>query len=341
MQSENIYYMDLLMDSHGREIGNVRISLTDRCNLRCQYCMPESGIEWLEKTEILTFEEIMRLIRIFYSQGIKKFRLTGGEPLVRQNIVKLVRMIKSELNDIDLSMTTNGLGLSEHAADLKEAGLNRINISLDTLDNHTFEKLTRRSRLDDVLDGIKIAQEIGFDEIKINAVSIDSFNADLQTLQKFVQLSEKYKMEIRFIELMPFSGNNWKNGGYISSEKLREQINKIGKLIPLPMKDKNSTSNTWKLENRSAKFGFISSVSESFCSNCNRLRITAEGKLRPCLHSSREYDIRELLRNGGSNDDILDLIRLGLKEKWKEHPDFTKLSYLPPIDDREMIRIGG
>jgi len=302
--------------------------------------MPEDGIDWLAKEEILSFEEIVRLIGIFYNQGVRRFRLTGGEPLLRTDIVNLVAMITKDHDDIELSMTTNGIKLTELAEHLADAGLNRINISLDTLDHVQFKELTRRDAFDQVMNGIKTAVAAGFDEIKINAVSLRGINDDLPTLLKFIEFSEKFNIEVRFIEIMPFTGNGWNEKRFISSQDLRERISRIDELIPLDVAS-SSTSTRWGMKGHNAQLGFISSVSESFCENCDRVRITVDGNLRPCLHNKKEYNLKELLRSGVSDEVILERIQLGLNEKWKEHPDFLSLRYKNPIADREMIRIGG
>lgn len=330
-----------LIDQYNRQIGSVRISLTDRCNLRCQYCMPEDGIEWVNREEILSFEEIIRIMEIFHRHQVRKFRLTGGEPTIRSDIISFISKVKKQMPDIDLSMTTNGLSLDRLAYDLKAAGLDRVNISLDTLHEEKYNKITRRKKFKHVIAGIKSALKADFDQVKINAVSIKSFNSDLESLTDFIDFSEEYGVEVRFIELMPFTGNEWEDGGFISSAKLREIIRKKEDLIELPMDNPSSTSKTWSARDGKAKLGFISSVTESFCDNCNRVRITAEGNLRPCLHNKKEYPLKPLIRSGASDSEILNLIKKGLNEKWKEHPDFLSLKYLPPLDDREMIRIGG
>ncbi|MFV2014499.1 MAG: GTP 3',8-cyclase MoaA [Candidatus Heimdallarchaeota archaeon] len=330
-----------LIDRHNRIIGSVRISITDRCNLRCQYCMPEDGIDWQKKDKILTFEEILYLIGIFHSEGIKSYRITGGEPTVREGYIKLIKMIKSKFTNINLSMTTNGINLKRDAAALKEAGLDRINISLDTLDQHKYEEITRRDKFQQVLDGIDEVLKYDFKEIKINAVSISQFNDDFESLKMFIDFSEEKNIEIRFIEFMPFTGTNWDNGGFISSSVLREIIKKTENMIPLETIISSQTSRTWSLRDGKAKIGFVSSVSESFCHSCNRVRITSEGNFRPCLHNAKEYPLRNLIRSDTDRDKILTTLRAAVKEKWKEHPDFLAISYIPPIDDREMIRIGG
>ncbi|MCE7735103.1 MAG: GTP 3',8-cyclase MoaA [Candidatus Heimdallarchaeota archaeon] len=330
-----------LIDMYNRKIGSVRISITDRCNLRCQYCMPEDGIEWQKKDNILSFEEILFLIEIFYNEGIRSYRITGGEPTIREDHVKLIKMIKSKFKDIDLSMTTNGLKLKKYVAELKKAGLDRINVSLDTLDHIKFEVMTRRKNFQDVLDGIDEALKYDFMEIKINAVSLNQFNDDYDSLKDFIDFSEDKGIEIRFIEFMPFTGMNWNNGEFVTSKNLIDTIGQKEKMIPLDTINPSQTSRTWSLRNGKAKIGFISSVSESFCHSCNRVRITADGDFRPCLHNSKEYPLRDLIRSNSDPDTILKVIKMGLQEKWKEHPDFLSLNYIPPFNDREMIRIGG
>ncbi|MHA2172516.1 MAG: GTP 3',8-cyclase MoaA [Candidatus Kariarchaeaceae archaeon] len=337
-----------LIDKFGRKIGSVRISVTDRCNFRCTYCMPENGITLLQRDDILTFEEITRLTKLLWMCGVKKFRLTGGEPTIREDLVELCQMLRNEMQDIDLSMTTNGLRLSELALPLKQAGVNRLNISIDTFDEHRFNQITRRHAYEQVIEGIKTAISVGFDEIKLNAVAIQDFNNDYTSLKQFIDFSESNGIEIRFIEFMPFTGVEWgnqNNGGnghkFIKSKELRDNIQKFEKMDELPLDDISRTSKTWSMRDQQAKIGFISSISESFCDQCNRIRITAEGNLRPCLHESKEYPLRDLLRSGASDDEILEKIRAGINQKWKEHPDFLSLTQLPLLNDREMIRIGG
>lgn len=330
-----------LVDKFNRKIGSVRISITDRCNLRCKYCMPEEGIEWQKKEHILTFEEIIYLIRIFHSYGIKNYRLTGGEPTVRDDVVKLVELIKSEFPDINLSMTTNGINLTKFAVPFKEAGLDRLNISLDTLNHEKFYEMTRRDQFTKVMDGISAAINANFENIKINSVALRDFNNDYASLKEFIDFSEENNVEIRFIEFMPFTGTNWRNGQYIDSNSMIEEIKAHEEITELPLLDPSQTSRIWSLREGKSKIGFISSVSNSFCDSCNRIRITAEGNLRPCLHNSKEYPLRDLIRKNVPKEEIMAIIQKGLNEKWKAHPDFLAPNFILPIDDREMIRIGG
>lgn len=329
-----------LVDAFNRKIENVRISIQDKCDLRCVYCMPENGVKWLDKKEQLTFSEIYKLIEVFNDLDVKKIKLTGGEPLLRKDVIELVKKITIDLPKIELSMTTNGVLLSKYGKQLFNAGLRRVNISLDTLNHDKFEEITRKNKLNQVLDGIKCAIEVGL-EVKINAVSIKNFNDDKKSLNEFINFSEINNIPIRFIELMPFTGNKWNFDNYVSSEELRETIKSSNELIPLKIADKSSTSKYWRIEKNKATVGFISSVSESFCENCNRIRVTAEGKLRPCLHRHLEYDLRPYLNGQKRFENISKFIQMAINEKWKEHPDFLALRYKPPIDDREMIRIGG
>ncbi len=328
-----------LIDKHNRKISSVRISLTDRCNFRCKYCMPDGTIDWTPKKNILTFEELTRLVDLFYKSSIRKFRLTGGEPTIRHNFEIFCETISKKYPDIELSMTTNGHKLKEIAERLKEVGISRLNVSLDIFDRDKFNNITQREYYDDILVGIDMAASIGI-KVKINAVSMKTFNDDKVSLNKFIEYSANTGIEIRFIELMPFTGNDWSADKYLSSEDLRTAFNRIE---PLEEIDKDSPSQTSRvfIGKSGAKIGFISSVSESFCESCDRIRITADGNLRPCLHANKEYSLRDLMRSGASDEELLNVIRDGLNEKWASHPDFLELQYLPPMSDREMIRIGG
>lgn len=310
--------------------------MTDRCNFRCMYCMPEGPIDDTEKENILTFEEINRLVGILSRNGVRKIRLTGGEPTIRRHFVELCRMITSD-SDVELAITTNGVLLKRMAKDLWEAGVTRLNISLDTFDEDKFNTITRRKNFKEVIEGIDEALKYRF-EIKINAVSIKTLNDDLESLESFIAFSNRTGTQIRFIELMPFTGNQWTERRFLSSKELREKIEKISKLKEEP---RGITQTSRNYSTGGAKFGFISSVTETFCSNCDRIRITADGNLRPCLHANKEYPLRELMRNGITDEELLEKIKIGLAQKWEQHPDFLALHYMPPIDDREMIRLGG
>lgn len=336
------------MDNHGRTIKSMRISLTDRCNLRCSYCIQEEDVEWVEISKILSFDEINRLVGILYNLGVKKLRLTGGEPTIRhdngKDIVDLVGLLKSNYPELSVALTTNGVLLEKYARSLKDAGLNKINISLDSLDKDKMEFITNRNYFDKIMAGVHAAIDTGFDVIKINAVAMKNFNTDEESLRKFIDFVKSTGLEFRFIEQMPFNGidiKTWKDDNYISSEEIRKKLYKLEDFKEDTLEDKSQTSRMWSIKGGKGKIGFISSVSESFCSFCDRIRFTAEGNFRPCLHCNKEYPLLDLLRNNGSDDEIIEILRKGLKEKWEKHPDFLALQYLPPFDDREMIRIGG
>ena len=236
-----------LIDAFDRKIENVRISIQDKCDLRCVYCMPENGVQWLDKKEQLTFSEIFKLIEVFNDLDVKNIKLTGGEPLLRKDIIKLIKKITIKLPEIKLSMTTNGVLLSKYSKKLFEAGLRRVNISLDTLNHEKFNIITRKNKLDQVLEGINCAIKVGL-EVKINAVSIKNFNDDKKSLNEFINFSERNNIPIRFIELMPFTGNKWNFDNYVSSEELRETIKSSNELIPLKIADKSSTSKYWAID---------------------------------------------------------------------------------------------
>ena len=296
-----------MKDSHGRTIDYLRISLTDRCNLRCIYCMPDEGVEQMSHEDILRIEEIEEAVRVAATMGITRVRLTGGEPLVRKGVVDLIRSIKNAPGIEHIAMTTNGILLPRMADELKEAGLSRVNISLDTLDPAQFSMITRRGKLEDALAGIRAALDVGFDPVKINAVTVRSLNQDYLA---FAKLSIENPLHVRFIEYMPVgessgsSGCGWGKEDVVPSEELieiideRAQAEGLGALIPAggARPEGWGPARYYTFEGALGTVGFISPLSRHFCSECNRLRLTADGKLRPCLFSDVEFDLRDALR---------------------------------------------
>lgn len=328
----------LLQDVLGRRITNLRVSLTDRCNLRCRYCMPAEGVEFIDHAQILRYEEIERIIAIATQLGISKVRLTGGEPLVRKGVIDFARRL-GRLTDLKkLSLTTNGILLSQYAVALREAGVGYLNISLDTLKKEKFHNITRFEQLDTVLDGIRIAKKAGFSVIKVNVVSVRGFNDD--ELFDFVNFADKYDLVVRFIEYMPFSGNGWHQGGFLPSQELKERLEAHYTLLPLH-DDPSAPAKTYEIPGHRGSIGFISSVSESFCHLCNRLRLTADGCLRPCLHGDIEIDLKGPMRRGAADQDIAALFCEAVEKKPKSHQDFLDSHYHNPEYDRAMVRIGG
>lgn len=297
-----------MKDSHGRTIDYLRISLTDRCNFRCIYCMPEEGICAMPHDEILRIEEIEQIVRIAARNGIKSVRLTGGEPLVRKGVTELIEVIENTPGIENVSLTTNGVLLPKMAANLKRAGLSRVNISLDTLDPAQFREITRVGNLDDTLAGIDAALEAGFNPVKINSVVVKRLNQDFL---EFAKLSIDRPLHVRFIEFMPLgdssdSGTGWGKEDVIASEDLREMIN--AQAIEAGMEPLHPADNKpvgwgparyYEFPNAKGTVGFISPLSRHFCSECNRLRLTADGLIRPCLFSDVEFDVKRALRDGG------------------------------------------
>lgn len=297
-----------IVDSFQRVHKNLRISVTDRCNIRCFYCMPET-VEFLPSNQILSFEEIYRTAKLMATMGVNRIRITGGEPLVRSQVWKLIEMLRSIDGIDDIAMTTNGILLAEHAVQLRDAGLDRLNISLDTLDANRFEQITRRKGLDKVLAGIDAAQEAGFEKIRVNAVSIAGLTeSDIVPLASFAR--EK-GLELRFIEFMPLDGDqDWQSSKVIDGESIRQTIGtEIGALRPASRADISQPAIDFEYLDSRGRVGFINPVSEPFCSNCDRLRITAEGKLRNCLFSTVEWDLLTPLRDGRSDSEIEALVR--------------------------------
>lgn len=330
-----------LIDSFGRTVTHLRISVTERCNLRCRYCMPAEGVPLTDESKILTYDEIERLASILVGLGIKKIRLTGGEPTVRKGIVGLVeRLSRLKSQGLEsLAMTTNGTLLENDAPALKAAGLNQINISLDTLKREKFFQITLRDLFDRVIRGIDKAMTVGIPSAKVNAVAMRGLNDD--EIFDFVQFANDRRLTVRFIEFMPFPNNEWGVGKFIASADLKKKVEERYELMPLPKKDPSDTSEDFQIVGFPGRIGFISSVTRSFCSICSRIRLTADGQIRPCLHSNLEYDLRTPLRSGASDEEIINLIQKAVLRKWKEHPDWLSVDFKSPTAGRDMITIGG
>jgi len=303
-------------DSFGRRIDYLRISITDRCNLKCIYCMPEKGLQRFKSEDILTTEELVRLVRIAAAHGVRKVRLTGGEPLLREDIVSLIAGIK-QAGIRDLSITTNGQRLGRMARELRTAGLDRVNISLDTLNAERYRSITRGGEIEHVWEAVREAERVGFSPIKINVVPIRGVNDD--EVKKFAALTRYKDVHVRFIEFMPVSENGyWKNEAYLRREELMERVAEAGRLLPREFKG-NGPSRNYMLEGAVGVIGFIGALSDCFCASCNRLRLTSIGKLRPCLFSKKETDIRTPLRNGVSDEELAMLYRQAVLSKPERH----------------------
>jgi len=308
----------MLLDPYRRKINYLRISVTDRCNLRCRYCMPEEGIPLIPHQEILTYEEIGRIVRVFATEGISKVRLTGGEPLVRKGIVDFIGRL-SRIDGIeDLSLTTNGILLKELARDLKAAGLKRINVSLDSLKRERFHRITRRDDFDRVWAGIEEAMSVGLYPIKINMVAIKGMNDD--EIESFARLTLRLALTIRYIEYMPSgNGEDWKESDLLTIPQIKNRLERVGKLNPVPSDRWDGPAKRFRFEGAAGEIGLIGAVSTHFCEECNRLRLTADGKIRACLFSDDEIDLKETLRGGGSDQDLKERLHLALRTKPQRH----------------------
>jgi len=327
-----------LVDSFGRVHTNLRISVTDRCNIRCFYCMPNENIQFRPRDEILTFEEIERFTRVAAQMGVNKLRLTGGEPLVRSGLELLIGKLVALPGINDVALTTNGLLLVEQAEALKRAGLHRLNISLDGLQEETFERITRRKGLHRVLEGIEAAQRVGFEGIRLNAVAIRGVTDD--EIVPLGEFARQQQLELRFIEFMPLDAEgNWESNQVISGDVIREKLEAaFGKLLPAARPDPSQPAMDYQFEDGKGRIGFINPVTQPFCGDCNRLRITAEGKIRNCLFSIKEWDARALLRSDASDELLGQRLVECVQAKKIGHgidsPDFVR-------PDRAMYQIGG
>ncbi len=336
--------MSGLKDGFHREIDYLRLSITDRCNLRCVYCMPPGGVVPSTHKDILRYEEIIRIVRIGAGLGLKKVRLTGGEPLTRKNVSFLISSLKKIPGIEDLSMTTNGTFLQQCAQELADAGLDRVNISVDSFSPDRYREITRGGSLDHVTRGIAAAEKAGLKPIKLNMVPIRGVNDD--EVADFARLTLTTDYHVRFIEFMP-SGDNeyWSPERYISTDELKKTIETISPLVPVRIR-KNGPSKYFRLKGARGVVGFISAITHHFCADCNRLRLTSDGKLRPCLFSETEIDLRSTLRSGGPDAEIERLFRLAIKAKPEGHNMGDTLSRSGPMiligrHGRPMAKIGG
>jgi len=327
-----------LIDSFGRVHDNLRISVTDRCNIRCFYCMPETDVQFVQRSEILDFEEIERFVEIAVGLGINKLRVTGGEPLVRRDLPVLIRRLAAIPGIRDLALTTNGVLLPELAEALYDAGLRRLNVHLDTLDRERFRQITRRDDLDKVLAGLELAKRVGFSKIKINAVAVKNLvEPDIVPLARFAR---ENGFEVRYIEFMPLDAQNlWDRSKVLLADDMIETLSReISPLRPVPDPDPRAPATAYEYEDGGGAVGFIASVSRPFCLNCNRVRLTADGKLRYCLFAIHEDDVKGLMRSGASDEEIAALIRRNIAGKWIGHEINSSKFVAPP---RPMYSIGG
>ncbi|MBV9919001.1 MAG: GTP 3',8-cyclase MoaA [Solirubrobacterales bacterium] len=329
--------LEPLRDGHGRLIGDLRVSVTDRCNFRCQYCMPAEGLPWLERREILSFEEIARLVALFSAMGVRDLRLTGGEPLVRRGFPQLVRML-SDIEDVaEVSVTTNGFLLERDAAALVQAGMSRFNVSIDSLQGDRFYELTRRDALPQVLRGLEVLAS--FPEahpIKVNAVAIREFTEE--EVLPFAEFARRTPYEVRFIEYMPLDADHaWTPEQVLTGEEIRAAITAVYPLEPEP-REPHATARVYRFADGHGRIGFINPVSEPFCGDCNRIRLTADGRLRTCLFSLNETDLREPLRAGADDSELEQIIRDAVWRKELKH-HVGEPGFIQPA--RSMSAIGG
>ena len=327
-----------LVDTFDRIHDNLRISVTDRCNIRCFYCMPEDNVTYMPREEILSFEEIERFVRVAVSLGVTKLRVTGGEPLVRKDLPLLIAKLAAIPGVHDLALTTNGVLLARHAEALYQAGLRRLNVHLDTLDRERFQRITRRDDLEKVMEGLEVAQRLGFDPIKINAVAVKNLlEPDIVPLARF---GRERGFEIRFIEFMPLDAQGiWSRENVLSAGEIIDTLSReISPLVEIPDRDPRAPATEYRFADGIGRVGFIASVTRPFCLNCNRIRLTSDGKLRYCLFAIEETDVKALLRNGAPDEEIAQTIRANVHKKWIGHEINTARFVAPP---RPMYAIGG
>jgi len=328
---------DRLYDGHGRRIADLRVSVTDRCNFRCQYCMPAEGLAWLERAEILSFEEIEQVVALMASMGVGDVRLTGGEPLVRRDFPRLVAMLSALDGVQDLSLTTNGYLLERDADELVAAGIGRVNVSIDSLQRDRFFRMTRRDSLPQVLRGLQaLARHPGLGPVKVNAVAMRGFTEE--EALPFAEFARSAGFQVRFIEFMPLDADHaWTPDSVLTGDELRGLIDSVHPLEELP-REPHATARVFRFRDGRGEIGFVNPVSEPFCADCNRIRLTADGKLRTCLFSLHETDLRAPLRDGASNSELERIVRAAVWRKELKHNVGERGFRQPP---RTMSAIGG
>jgi len=326
-----------LIDTQGRVVRDLRISVTDRCNLRCVYCMPAEGMPWLPKDDLLTYEEITRFARVCLSLGVHGIRLTGGEPTVRADLPKLVAMLNALQPDLDLSITTNGLKLVEMADALRAAGLKRVNVSLDSLDPARFHRLARRDRHAEVIAGLEAARRAGLSPIKLNAVLMRGFNEDEAV--PLARWARDHDYELRFIEWMPLDAQHgWSREKLVPAAEILEQIHAEFPIEPARNVDPSAPATLHRYLDGRGQVGVIASVTRPFCGHCDRIRLTADGQIRTCLFSLKEYDFRTAMRSGASDDQIVAMLEAAV---WRKEPGHLINSPFFKQPERGMSAIGG
>lgn len=326
-----------LIDGTGRTIVNLRISVTDRCNFRCTYCMPADNVEFMDRSNLLSFEEIQRIAQIVSHMGINRLRLTGGEPLMRKNLPVLIKMLNEVDGIDDIAMTTNAYFLKDQAQSLKDAGLKRLNVSLDALDPEKFRDVNRRDCLQSVLDGLETARKVGFKSIKINAVAVRNFSET--EIMGLIEMGRSEGFEIRFIEFMPLDSDKvWERDKVLFGHEIIDLIKENYELIPIDNSLEIGPASEYNFADGQGKVGIITAVSNPFCDHCNRIRMTADGKLRTCLFSTNETDLKKLIRTGATDENIIDALNQAVLIKEPGHKinldDFERPT-------RAMHAIGG
>lgn len=325
-----------LTDSFGRRHNYLRISLTERCNLRCQYCMPEEGVKLTPHSQLLTTVEVLTLARLFVLEGVNKIRLTGGEPLIRQDILHIIAELRKLEGLKTIAITTNGINLTRLLPGLKKAGVDLLNISMDTLVPAKFEFITRRKGFHKVMEGIEKAIEMGYNPVKVNCVVMRGLNED--ELLDFVVLTEKKPLDVRFIEYMPFDGNRWNFKKMVSYQEMLDCIKQKWPNLELVPGVETDTAKAFRVPGFQGQLGFITSMSDNFCGACNRLRITADGNLKVCLFGNSEVSMRDCLRSGASEEELMQIIGAAVGRKKKQHAGMLNISQMK---NRPMILIGG
>lgn len=327
-----------IVDSFGRVHTNLRISVTDRCNIRCFYCMPDNDVQFKPREELLSFEEIARFARVASRLGVDRLRITGGEPLVREDLPTLIRRLGDIPGIRDIALTTNGILLDKYAESLKAAGLQRVNISLDTMHESTFRQIARRDGLDRVLDGIAAAQRVGFEKIRLNAIAIQGLTEP--EIVPLAEFSRRRNLELRFIEFMPLDADGqWQSDQVLSGQRIRAILEAaFGDLVPVQRKDPSQPAIDYRFADQGGRIGFINPVTQPFCSDCNRLRLTSEGQVRNCLFSVEEWDARKLMRGDADDDQLAQLLLDSVAAKLAGHGINTDQFVKP---QRAMYQIGG